>query len=175
MKNVILSIFVLALVGCQPRDEKKALSNMEFGGWSGTSNDHSRESLMAREFNDYYTGNDFQKGAYMISDEADEFYFNSVKVSKQGWLDGASSHHNYFDAISNNKVQPYNLTTTTYDNGQIWTLCWFIWTGTGKYTGTEAQIFVHYAFRWEGDKITAAYHFFDPTLINNEIEAATVQ
>ena len=78
----------------------------------------------------------------------------------------------YFDDISNNKVQPYNLTTTRYDNGQVWTLCWFIWTGSGKYTGTEAQILVHYGFRWKGDKIVAAYHFFDPTLINNEIAAA---
>ncbi|MDB3985319.1 hypothetical protein N9420_04440, partial [Flavobacteriaceae bacterium] len=90
-----------------------------------------------------------------------------------GWLDGASAHHNYFDNISNNKVQPYNLTTMRYDNGQVWTLCWFIWTGSGKYTATEAQTLVHYAFRWEGDKIVAAYHFFDPTVINNEIAAAT--
>jgi len=33
-------------------------------------------------------------------------FFNNDKVSKQGWLDGASDHHNYFDNISNNKVQP---------------------------------------------------------------------
>ena len=32
---------------------------------------------------------------------------------------------------------------------------------------------VHYAFRWDDDKIVAAYHFFDPTLINNEVAAAT--
>tara|TARA_B110000046_G_C12802868_1_gene317955 strand:+ start:118 stop:243 length:126 start_codon:yes stop_codon:yes gene_type:complete len=41
---------------------------MEFGGWSGTLDDHSKESLMAREFNEYYVGNNFQKGSYMISD-----------------------------------------------------------------------------------------------------------
>ena len=28
------------------------------------------------------------------------------------WLDGASAHHNY-DNISNEKIQPYNLTTAT--------------------------------------------------------------
>jgi len=32
---------------------------------------------------------------------------------------------------------------------------------------------VHYAFRWDDDKIVAACHFFDPTLINNEVAAAT--
>ena len=173
MKKLLLSLFVLGLVGCQTPKEQKSEPNMEFGGWSGISDDHSKESLMAREFNEFYTSNTFQKGAYMISDEADEFFFNNDKVSKQGWLDGASAHHNYFDNISNNKVQPYNLTTSRYDNGQVWTLCWFIWTGSGKYTGTEAQTLVHYAFRWEEDKIVAAYHFFDPAVINNEIAAAT--
>ena len=85
---------------------------MEFGGWSGISDDHSKESLMAREFNEYYVTNTFQKGASMISDDADEFFFNNDIVTKQGWLDGASAHHNYFDNISNDKIQPYNLTTT---------------------------------------------------------------
>ena len=173
MKKILSLIFVFFLVACQQTIEKKSEPNMEFGGWSGVSDDHSKESLMAREFNELYASNNFQEGAYMISDEADEFFFNNDKVTKQGWLDGASAHHNYFDNISNNKVQPYNLTTTRYDNGQVWTLCWFIWTGSGKYTGTEAQILVHYGFRWEGDKIVAAYHFFDPKLINNEIAAAS--
>ena len=173
MRKILILIILLTVFGCQVQNEKKSIPNMEFGGWSGISEDHSKESLMAREFNNYYVTNTFQKGASMISDEADEFFFNNDKVSKQGWLDGASAHHNYFDNISNDKIQPYNLTTARYDNGQVWTLCWFIWTGTGKYTGTEAQILVHYGFRWKEDKIVAAYHFFDPTLINNEIAAAS--
>jgi hypothetical protein len=173
MKKLLLSLFVISLISCQPSKEQKPSPNMDFGGWSGISDDHSKESLMAREFNEYYVTNTFQKGASMISDDADEFFFNNDKVTKQGWLDGASAHHNYFDNISNDKIQPYNLTTTRYDNGQVWTLCWFIWTGKGKYTETEAQILVHYGFRWKDDKIVAAYHFFDPTPINNEIAAAS--
>lgn len=173
MKNTLLLLFALSLFGCQQPANQKTVANMEFGGWSGTSDDHSKESLMAREFNDYYVNNTFSDGAYMISDQADEFFFNSVKVDKAGWINGASDHHNYFDDISNSKLQPYNLTTTTFDNGSVWTQCWFIWTGTGKYTKTEAQINVHYAFRWEQGKIVAAYHFFDPTLINEEMAAAT--
>jgi hypothetical protein len=175
MKNLILSLFVISLIGCQQNIEKKTDPNMEFGGWGGALDDHSKESLMAREFNEYYVSDNFQEGAYMISDEADEFFFNNDKVSKQGWLDGASAHHDYFDNISNDKISPYPLTPARYDNGQVWTLCWFAWTGKGKYTGTEAQTMVHYAFRWEGDKIVAGYHFFDPTVINNEIAAATAQ
>tara|TARA_B110000046_G_C12802868_1_gene317956 strand:+ start:291 stop:563 length:273 start_codon:yes stop_codon:yes gene_type:complete len=88
-------------------------------------------------------------------------------------LDAASAQHNYFDNISNDKILPYNLTTARYGNGQVWTLCWFIWTGKGKYTGIEAQTTIHYDFSWEGDKIIAVYHLFDPALINNEITVAT--
>jgi|TARA_B110000967_G_scaffold184436_1_gene203856 hypothetical protein len=49
-------------------NRKKTYPNIEFGGWSGTLDDHSKESLMAREFNEYYVGNNFQKGSHMISD-----------------------------------------------------------------------------------------------------------
>ena len=46
----------------------------------------------------------------------------------------------------------------------------FIVTNQNK---AEAQTLVHCGFRWEGDKIVAAYHFFDPTVINIEIAVAT--
>ena len=75
MKKILLSLFVLSLIGCQPPKEQKTSPNMEFGGWSGISDDHSKESLMAREFNEYYVTNTFQKGASMISDDAEEFFF----------------------------------------------------------------------------------------------------
>tara|TARA_B110000285_G_scaffold204521_1_gene241529 strand:+ start:496 stop:702 length:207 start_codon:yes stop_codon:yes gene_type:complete len=68
MKNLISSLFVISLIGCQQQIEKKTYPNIEFGGWSGTLDDHSKESLMAREFNEYYVGNNFQKGSHMISD-----------------------------------------------------------------------------------------------------------
>ena len=85
MKKLLLSLIILSLISCQPQKDQKSQPNMEFGGWSGISDDHRKESLMAREFNEYYVTNTFQKGASMISDEADEFFFNNDKVSKQGW------------------------------------------------------------------------------------------
>ena len=51
MKKIFLSLFIIVFLGCQQTKEQKP--NMEFGGWSGVSNDHSKESLMAREFNDF--------------------------------------------------------------------------------------------------------------------------
>ena len=75
--------------------------------------------------------------------------------------------------ISNNKIQPVNVTSATFENGSVWSLAWFIWTGTGKVTGTEVQINVHHAFRFKDEKIVDAYHFFDPTLLNNEMLASS--
>ena len=173
MKKILLTLFVLGVISCQPAKEKKTEPNMEFGGWSGNADDHAMESLMTRKIMDNYSSNNLMSISDLISDTADEFYFNNTKVTKQGWLEGASAHHNYFDGISNKDKLPYNVTTTVYENGSTWSLAWFLWTGTGKFTGTEAEIYVHHGFRWEEGKIVAAYHFFDPTLINNEIAAAS--
>ena len=41
MKKLLLSLFVLGLLGCQQPKEQKPEPNMEFGGWSGISDDHS--------------------------------------------------------------------------------------------------------------------------------------
>ena len=153
MKNTLLLLFALSLFGCQQPANQNTVANMEFGGWSGTSDDHSKESLMAREFNDYYVNNTFSDGAYMISDQADEFFFNSVKVDKAGWINGASDHHNYFDDISNNKLQPYNLTTTTFDNGSVWTQCWFYLDRYRKiHKNRSTKSMFTMLFRWEQGK-----------------------
>ena len=64
MKKLLVSILVLGLVSCQLQKEQKSEPNMEFGGWSGIADDHSKESIMAREFNEFYASNNFQKGAW---------------------------------------------------------------------------------------------------------------
>jgi ketosteroid isomerase-like protein len=149
-----------------------ATPSMEFGGWSGSVNDSSKESVMTRELMKNYTNNTFDNTASMMADDG-SFLFNSDKVSKAEWIGAASVHHQYFDNISNSKIQAPIVTTATYDNGTVWSLTWFWWTGIGKTTGKEVQIPVHHGFRFENDKIVEAYHFFDPTLLNAEIEAAT--
>ena len=162
-------------MSCQPVENQKAVTvtpNMEFGGWSGTADDHSKEALLTRELMEKYIANKFDDVAYMMSDSGN-FFFNTEKVTKAEWLDAASGHHSLFADISNNKIQPVNVTSATFENGSVWSLAWFIWTGTGKLTGTEVQINVHHAFRFKDEKIVDAYHFFDPTLLNNEILASS--
>ena len=51
-------------------------------------------------------------------------------------------------------------------------MAWFQWSGKGKYTGDEVKIIVHHGFRFEEKKIVAAYHFFDPSLIDRELKAS---
>lgn len=52
-------------------------------------------------------------------------YFNATKVSKKEWVKAGIQHHNFFDDISNNKIQPAVVTTSTYDNGSVSSLAWF--------------------------------------------------
>jgi hypothetical protein len=107
----------------------------------------------------------------MISDDSGEYYFNNVKVDKEGWLSAAEGHHDLFDNIKNDSEE-INLTSAKYNNGTTWSMAWFQWTGKGKYTGEDVKIIVHHGFRFENEKIVSAYHFFDPSLIDREVKAA---
>ena len=175
MKKAIFLAAAILLFGCNqsPQNESSsAAPNMTFGGWSGTVDDNSMESQMTRKLMTKYTEGNFRDIADMISDDSKEYFFNDVAVDKEGWLSAAEGHHDLFDTIANDKVQAVNLTTARFDNGSVWSLAWFQWTGKGKFTGEEVKIYVHHGFRFEGDKIVAAYHFFDPSLFDREIAAS---
>ena len=171
MKKIILFIFAICVIGCQQTTQKKSTPNMEYGGFSGTSDDTSKESNMTRELMAFYLNNEFDKAAYMMSDDG-AFYFNADKFDKAGWVGAAALHHSLFDSITSSKIQPPIVTTSTYDNGEVWSQAWFWWSGKGKATGTQVDVPVHHAFRFENEHIVAAYHFFDPTLFNAEIQAS---
>lgn len=141
------------------------------GDLSGLLNDNSKEVQMTKELMVKYTEGNFRDISDMISDDSDEYYFNNTKVSKEGWLSAAQGHHDLFDDIKNDS-EGINLTSATYNNGTVWSMAWFQWTGKGKYTGADVKIIVHHGFRFEGGKIVAAYHFFDPSLLDREIKAA---
>lgn len=170
-KLLLLTLTIGIFISCENVNSKKIEPNMEFGGWSGISDDSSKESDLTRELMDYYISNKFEDAAYMMADDG-AFYFNSTKVSKEEWVGAAALHHSLFDDISNNKIQPAIVTTATYDNGAVWSQAWFWWTGTGKISGNEIQIPVHHAFRFEDKKIVEVYHFFDPTLLDAEVAAS---
>ena len=164
-------MFSLLIISCTGTTEVKE-PNMDYGGWSGVSDDSSVESSLTRELMDNYIANEFEKSGYMIADDG-QFFFNSNQVSKEEWLAAGAVHHSLFEDISNSKIQPAIVTTAKYDNGAVWSQAWFWWTGTGKVTGTEIQIPVHHAFRFENEKIVEVYHFFDPTLFDAEVAAST--
>lgn len=171
MKKLIIFLFSLLIISCTGTTDVKE-PNMDYGGWSGVSDDSSVESNLTRELMDNYIANEFEKSAYMIADDG-QFFFNSNQVTKEEWLAAGAAHHSLFEGISNSKIQPAIVTTATYDNGAVWSQAWFWWTGTGKVTGTEIQIPVHHAFRFENEKIVEVYHFFDPTLFDAEVAAST--
>ena len=162
MKKIFLLFVVLGILSCGQTNS---------GDLGGVLDQNSKEVKMTRELMKKYTEGKFREIADMISDDSEEFYFNNVKVSKEGWISGVENHHNLFENIQND-TEGLNLTSAKYNNGSVWSMAWFQWTGKGKYTGNDAKIIVHHGFRFEGDKIVAAYHFFDPTLLDVEIKAA---
>ena len=161
MKKLLLLI-PLILLSC---------NNIPSGDLSGVLNDNSKEVKMTKELMQKYSEGKFREIADMISDDSGEYYFNNVKVDKEGWLSAAEGHHDLFENIQND-TEGINLTSAKYNNGTNWSMAWFQWTGKGKYTGEEVKIIVHHGFRFEDEKIVSAYHFFDPSLLDREIKAA---
>ena len=162
MKNLLLLLLTTIFLSC---------SQIPTGELSGISDDKSTEVQMTKELMKKYSEGKFREIADMISDDSGEFYFNNVKVDKEGWLSAAEGHHDLFDNIKNDSEE-INLTSAKYNNGTTWSMAWFQWTGKGKYTGEDVKIIVHHGFRFENEKIVSAYHFFDPSLIDREVKAA---
>ena len=162
MKKLLLFFTLSLIMSC----------NQTPGGeLSGILDDNSTEVQMTRELMKKYVEGKFNEIADMISDDSDEFFFNNVKVSKEGWVSAVQGHHQLFEDI-NNDSEGINLTSAKYNNGSVWSMTWFQWTGKGKYTGDAVKIPVHHGFRFEEGKIVAAYHFFDPSLLDREVKAA---
>ena len=161
MKKLLL-LFSIVIYSCNP---------IPTGDLSGVLNDNSTEVQITRELMEKYAEGNFSEIADVISDDSDEYYFNNVQVDKDGWLAGVGGHHDLFENIKNDS-EGINLTSANYNNGTTWSMAWFQWTGKGRYTGDDVKIIVHHGFRFEDEKIVAAYHFFDPTLLDREIKAA---
>ncbi|CAI8429268.1 MAG: Uncharacterised protein [Flavobacterium sp. SCGC AAA160-P02] len=161
MKKLLL-LFSTIILSC---------TQVTTGDLSGVLDDNSTEVQMTKELMEKYAEGNFREIADMISDDSGEYYFNNVKVDKEGWLSAAEGHHDLFDNIKNDS-EGINLTSADYNNGTTWSMAWFQWTGKGKYTGEEVKIIVHHGFRFEDEKIVAAYHFFDPSLLDREVKAA---
>tara|TARA_B100000768_G_scaffold154066_1_gene150579 strand:- start:2406 stop:3272 length:867 start_codon:yes stop_codon:yes gene_type:complete len=162
MKNLLLLLLTTIFLSC---------SQIPTGELSGILDDNSTEVQMTKELMKKYSEGKFREIADMISDDSGEYYFNNVKVDKEGWLSAAEGHHDLFDNIKNDSEE-INLTSAKYNNGTSWSMAWFQWTGKGKYTGEDVKIIVHHGFRFENEKIVSAYHFFDPSLIDREVKAA---
>ena len=161
MKKIILLLFTIFL----------SCNQTPTGDLSGVLNDSSSEVQMTKQLMKKYSEGKFRDIADMISDDSGEYYFNNVKVDKEGWLSAAEGHHDLFDNIKNDS-EGINLTSAKYNDGTTWSMAWFQWSGKGRYTGEDVKIIVHHGFRFENEKIVSAYHFFDPSLIDREVKAA---
>ena len=73
MRKSIIFLFSLLIISCTGTTEVKE-PNMDYGGWSGVSDDSSVESNLTRELMDNYIANEFEKSGYMIADDG-QFFF----------------------------------------------------------------------------------------------------
>lgn len=178
MKNVFF-IFAMSSVLVACNNSKTEFQVDETITTVSRIDDHYSNAI--KELNEDYTKNEFTKFDEMVSDSA-KVYFNSSKpMTKQEWKELAQSHHLYFDSIRWEKNNYYVKTdslikdekheTNTLKAGNIYTIVWYTWKGTGKTTHTNIENEGTITFRWENNKISAARFTFDPTPLMNEVAA----
>ena len=83
MKNLLLLLLTTIFLSC---------SQIPTGELSGILDDNSTEVQMTKELMKKYSEGKFREIADMISDDSGEYYFNNVKVDKEGWLSAAMDH-----------------------------------------------------------------------------------
>lgn len=178
MKNLFLiAAIATTMVACN--NEKTASQVDESISTVARIDDHYSNTI--KEINEDYTKNDFTKFDELVSDSA-KVYFNSSKsMTKQEWKELAQSHHLYFDSIRWEKNNYYVKTdslikdekheTNTLKAGNIYTIVWYTWKGTGKTTHTNVENEGTITFQWANNKIIAARFTFDPTPLMNEVAA----
>ena len=74
---------------------------------------------------------------------------------------------------NNIKIKDLYVHTNYFANGEIWSNVWSTWTGTGKTTGKEYSLPIHFDYKWENGKIVVVQGYFDESIEKMEIAAYT--
>ena len=163
MKNLIIILFTFLILGC---DNNATIVSFD-----------DEKSNSIRNHYQYYLNNDIDGLKELWADDDKiVLYLGSVETSPLSELTGLiQAQHAAFDNIQllniQGEDQPIYVETKTYPSGQTWTNTWFKWSAVGKTTGNTVEIPVHISFRWEGGEIVEEVHLFNPTLMEEELEA----
>ena len=134
--------------------------------WSGVIDEHDPRTAHVVDMCTAYCANDLDAWAKHFTADA-IVNINDVAYTTEEVKAAFSAGHALFEGITHEDV---TCTTMRYNNGEVFTNYWYVWSGTVRSMGEQLKIKGYAWFRWEGEQIVAFYNACDPTKYN---EAAT--
>ncbi len=110
-------------------------------------------------FLDGYLEGDFSSADTLFTPEA-RFYWADMSqaMSLDDWREAVALQH---QALRDFKMMNRVITTTEYPEYGPWTYVWTNWQATSKATGKPLDLPLHIMYRWDGDRVTAEFGYFD--------------
>ncbi len=179
MKKLLLCFIVSAsFIACTNQETKKAENSVEDKD-TGTWTSLDSKTIKVRELLEAYVKNDSSVVYEIVADTvnfSDQFANNQdkggTKVNPGGRVGLVQDTRNAHQLFSDIRLTTDNMRTFVSKDGNIATLWWGMWSGTGKFTKNKCTVPVHAYFFWEDDKIVTAGRFFDPTVSKDELAAS---
>ena len=179
MKKLLLCFIVSAsFIACTNQETKKAENSVEDKD-TGTWTSLDSKTIKVRELLEAYVKNDSSVVYEIVADTvkfSDQFANNQdkggTKVNPGGRVGLVQDTRNAHQLFSDIRLTTDNMRTFVSKDGNIATLWWGMWSGTGKFTKNKCTVPVHAYFFWEDDKIVTAGRFFDPTVSRDELAAS---
>lgn len=155
MKYITTTIFLLLIAGACTQTQNQNSVKSEY--YSGIIETNDPKSMALDEFHYAYLAKDMS-GQLDIFAEGAVARINGIEVTPEQMIAGFLNEANYYrDITQTNRA----TSTFIYDNGNVYTNSWYMWTGVSISTGKVVDSPVHAYFRWEGDKVIAAGFVYD--------------
>lgn len=149
-KIAFLTLLTFTLFSCE-----QAAEQSEFQVGMVEMNDAKSNAMIA--FNDAYLAGDFTGQLDIFSDTA-KAYINGQLTTPDAMMEAFLEGRTHYTDIKNlNRA----TTTTTYDNGRVFSNYWFVWEGVSKSTGKTVTTPAHGYFTWQGDQVVQVGYIFD--------------
>ena len=139
--------------------------------WSGVVDELDPRTAKVRAMCDAYFVNDMDSWAKHFADDATASV-NDVGYTIAELKTTFGAGHALFTAITHEDV---TCTTMRYNNGEVFTNYWYVWSGTVRSTGEQLKIKGYAWFRWDGEQIVEFFNGADPTRYNEAAASSAAE
>jgi len=165
MKKIIIFVSLIIVFSCDQSGSRIEVSD--------------EKSLIIQKIFDEVAAERVDYLEDVFSNEMKMINSKNQEFNKYQFITGVKDMLDLFDDISFDNVDAdadgSEIETNYYSNGKVWSSIWNTFSATGKYTGQKVNFPFHISYKWEEDKISEEYQFFDLTAFEKEATARASQ